>query len=369
MIHVIEAAPVGMIKINPAGKIVLVNREIERLFQYPRAELLGGTVDILIPPAGMPSHPERMRGFIANPDHRHMSAGKDLIGRRRDGSEFPIDVALNPVDTDEGRFVIISVIDVTEQRRAKAELERLNASLAEKNAELEQFVLTISHDLKSPVVTIMGYIGHLRRDIQTGREEELPVYAERIEAAAVRLKQKIDDLMRLSRIGREVQSPQRVDLVERAAAAIESKRTEFAQKGIVTCLNIDHPSAWCDPRHVDQILDNLLGNALKYGCTSPTPQIWVRTWQEGPDRVVLCVEDNGSGIDPRYTDRVFDLFWRLPSQAEGTGIGLAIVRRIASTYHGRAWVESLPGKGARFCVTLPVSDPATPLNEIAAPHA
>ncbi|MBI1191490.1 MAG: PAS domain S-box protein [Tepidisphaera sp.] len=358
MIHVIEAAPVGMIKVDSSGTIVLVNREIERMFQYPRQELLGGQVDVLIPLRYKGSHAALMARYAARPDHRKMGEGRDLTGRRRDGTEFPIDVALNPVETAEGRFVIASVIDVTEQRRSQAELRRLNESLAQKNAELEQFVLTISHDLKSPIVTIMGYIGHLRRDIQVGRDDELPVYAERIEGAAVRLKQKIDDLMRLSRIGREAHCPQEVSLVERAAAAIEARRPEFVQLGASVRLNIEEPTAWCDPQHIDQILDNLLGNAIKYGCTNPSPQICVRSWRAGDEHIGISVEDNGAGIDPRYADRIFDLFWRLPSKAEGTGVGLSIVRRIASLYHGKTWVETSPGNGAKFSVTLPSKPPA-----------
>lgn len=370
MIHVIEAAPVGMIKVDAQGKIILVNRELERMFQYSREEMLGSSLDMLIPERYRPEHSGHMSRFAEKPAHRQMGIGRDLRGRRRDGSEFPIDVALNPVEMPTGPCVIASVIDVTEQRRAKAELERLNATLAEKNAELERFVLTVSHDLKSPLVTILGYIGHLRRDVEQSRHEELSAYASRIEAAAHRMKQKIDDLLKLSRIGRGTSIGREVDLLERVSAAIAARRDEIGAKQITVSVDLQSPTVWCDPGHVDQILDNLLGNAIRYGCTAKTPQINIRSRSHSHAWVELSVEDNGVGIDPKYAERVFELFQRLSTEGDGTGVGLAIIRRIAGTYGGRAWVESMPGQGAKFRISLPRLEPSgAPVEDRANPGA
>lgn len=353
ILSVLEAAPVGMIKVDLFGKILLTNRELERMFQYTRQELLGASLELLIPQRYHKAHAGHMRSFSAAPSTRAMGAGRELFGRRRDGTEFPIDVALNHVHSESERSVIASVIDSTEQRRAKAELERLNASLEQKNSELERFVFTVSHDLKAPIVTILGYLGHLRKDLECSRYTELPEFAARIQSASERMRHKIDDLLKLSRIGRESSAPQQTRVQDVLDAVIRDHDEELTKRGIQVHTRLEAKTLWCNPQHFEQVIENLLGNAIRYGATSADPQIEVWTQPTSDGGVELGVDDNGVGIDARHAEKIFELFQRLSTDGDGTGVGLAIVRRIAHWYGGKAWVEPAPGNGGKFRMRFP----------------
>lgn len=360
VLSVLEAAPVGMIKVDAAGTIVLTNRELERMFGYSREQLLGAALEVLIPERYRAIHGEHVRAFSSSPATRPMGAGQELYGRRRDGTEFPIDVALNYVRNGTERCVIASVIDVTEERRAKAELLRLNETLEQKNAELERFVFTVSHDLKAPIVTIMGYLGHLRRDVAREAYADLPEYATRIQAASERMRHKIDDLLRLSRIGRETASAQFTSVQDVVDAVVRDHEAELATRGVRVQPHVEAKRIWCDPQHLEQVVENLLANAIRYGTSDPTPRIEIWTREDSAGGVVLGVDDNGPGVEPRYAEKIFDLFQRLSPGGDGTGVGLAIVRRIANWYGGRAWVEPAPGKGGRFRMYFPPHTDAAP---------
>jgi len=354
ILSVLEAAPVGMIKVDPSGRILLTNRELERMFLYPRSALIGSSLEMIIPERYRSAHASHVRSYAKAPSSRPMGVGRELFGRRSNGSEFPIDVALNHVQTPTQQCVIASVIDVTEQRRAKAELERLNASLEQKNAELERFVFTVSHDLKAPIVTILGYLGHLRRDIERSQYKELPEYATRIQSASERMRHKIDDLLRLSRIGRETASAQEVPVADIINAVVRDHEDELRTRGIIVKTRLDASTVWCDPQHFEQVIENLLANAIRYGATNPHP--WINVWTREAEggSVELGVDDNGPGIEARHAEKVFELFQRLAtSKGDGTGVGLAIVRRIANWYGGKAWIEPTPGDGAKFRLLFP----------------
>ena len=241
--------------------------------------------------------------------------------------------------------------DVTERKRAEAERERLIAELEAKNAELEQFTYTVSHDLKSPLFTIRGFLGLLEEDCFSGKREKVRDDIRHIVSATETMQRLLDDLLELSRIGRITNPPEVVSLTELAeeAAALVARR--IGERGVTLDVAPAMPEAYGDRLRLREVFQNLIDNAVKFMGDQPEPRIEVRA-ERRKDRVVVCVRDNGPGIDERYHEKVFGLFERLDNTTEGTGIGLALAKRIVEVHGGKIWIES--GDGATFCFTLPV---------------
>ena len=227
------------------------------------------------------------------------------------------------------------------------------ADLAAKNAELERFAYTVSHDLKTPLVTILGFAGLAGTDLASGRSERVRQDLGRIVAAADKMHRLLDDILELSRVGRVVNPPEDVPLREIVLEAIELAKGPLGRSGAVVDVAPDLPVVRADRRRILEVFQNLVENAAKFTGGTPEPRIEIGTRQDGSERIVF-VRDNGRGIEPRFLERVFNLFEKLDPAAEGTGVGLALVRRIVEAHGGRAWAESEgPGHGATFCFTLP----------------
>ncbi len=237
------------------------------------------------------------------------------------------------------------------------ERQRLIAKLEAKNDELERFTYTVSHDLKSPLLTIHGFLGFLERDVQNDDAERVAGDVERIKGAASQMQHLIDDLLELSRIGRKAGRLEDVALAELAAEVRELLAGQIAERGAEVAIAPGLPVVRGDRVRLRQLLQNLLQNALQYLGDQPAPQIEVGTRPGEADRPgVLFVRDNGAGIDPEHQEKIFELFQRLDSGTAGTGVGLALVKRIVEVHGGRIWVESEgPGRGSTFCFTLPGS--------------
>lgn len=244
--------------------------------------------------------------------------------------------------------------EVNERRRAEAAQRKTNNALREKNREMEQFGYTVSHDLKSPLVTIMGFVGLLREDVEARRFKEADDSIGRIEGATRRMSQLIDDLLALSRVGRAMQTPVEVDVRQMVHSIAEGLAPRLEAAGATLEVQPDVPRVPADAERLREALDNLLTNAIKYGCTAAVPKITVGGNVVG-DEARLFVKDNGPGIAAEYHERIFELFQRLQNGGEGTGVGLAIVAKIAAAHGGRAWVESSPGQGSVFWLALPVA--------------
>jgi PAS domain S-box-containing protein len=337
----LESAPDAMVIVDSDGKIVVVNAQTERLFGHDRQELLGRHIEMLIPERFRDRHREHRSGSFT-----------DLYGLRKDGTEFPVDISLRPFDTEDGALVISAIRDVTERKLAEEAIDRAHAELARKNTELEQFVRTVSHDLKSPIVTIQGFIGHLKRDAESGRADRLDSFAQHIEDAAARMRQSIDDLLELSRIGHVTMKPEITSTLDLVQRVVKDHAEEINAKHVSVEIQSDLPPVFGDPAQLIQVFDNLVANALRYGCSSDAPQIRIgASTEEGEVR--LFVHDNGPGIPPQYQQRIFGLFEQFGERGEGTGVGLAIVQRIVEFHRGRVWVESATGQGATFWVAFP----------------
>jgi len=227
------------------------------------------------------------------------------------------------------------------------------ADLAAKNAELERFNYTVSHDLKTPLVTIRGFAGLAGTDLVAGRHEAVRKDLGRIVAAADKMHRLLDDLLELSRIGRVVHPPEDFPLGALVKEALELLKGQLEPRGVVVAVAPDLPVVRADRRRLLEVLQNLIENAARFSSAEPRPRIEVG-WRQEPAGRVFYVRDNGIGIEPRFLERVFGLFEKLDPASEGTGVGLALVRRIVEAHGGRAWAESEGlGRGSTLCFTLP----------------
>ncbi|NKQ34513.1 MAG: PAS domain S-box protein [Chloroflexi bacterium] len=244
--------------------------------------------------------------------------------------------------------------EITERKRAEQEREQLITELEAKNKELEQFTYTVSHDLKSPLISIRGFLGLLERDMANGDEERVARDVSRIYGASERMLVLLEDLLALSRIGRFTNPPKEILFHTLAQEVIDTMSGQIMGKNVrVDILAPPDLLIYGDPVRLAELLQNLVDNALKFMGSQPQPCIEIGAEQQ--DGEVLCyVRDNGLGIAPQYQKRIFNLFERLDKSVPGTGVGLALVQRIVAFHHGRIWVESAgEGQGATFYFTLP----------------
>jgi len=242
---------------------------------------------------------------------------------------------------------------IRELKLAKEQREALIRQLEDKNAELERFTYTVSHDLKSPLITIKGFLGLAQGDAAKGDAVQMKSDMERIANAADKMSMLLDELLEFSRIGRIVNPAQRVSLAELAREAVELTLGQIQNRGVQVEIASDLPVASVDRSRFLQVLENLIDNAVKFMGDQPEPKVRIGVRYSG-DEAVCCVSDNGMGIDLRYRDKIFGLFEKLDPKSQGTGVGLAIVKRVIEIHGGRIWIESEGvGKGATVCFTVP----------------
>lgn len=255
-----------------------------------------------------------------------------------------------------GRPLMIALVrDVTKRKQVEHERERLIAELEAKNAELERFTYTVSHDLKSPLVTIKGFLGLLEKDVANGNAHRIEQDIQRIKVATDRMDQLLRELLELSQIGRVVNETETVSLSELAHEAITLVAGQIADRGVEVVITPDIPNVVGDRLRLLEVFQNLIDNAVKFMGTQPAPCIEIGALEK--DGETLCyVRDNGAGVDSKYHEKVFGLFERLDTRSEGTGIGLALVKRIIEVHGGRIWLESEGlGRGSTFFFTLPTA--------------
>jgi PAS domain S-box-containing protein len=341
----VEASPHGMLMIDPEGRIVLVNREIERMFGYGREELLGQSVEMLVPLSQRGHHPDLREGFTADPHSRPMGAGRDLHARRKDGVEFPVEIGLNPIRSEQGVSVLASVVDIGPRKRAEEELRR-------SNEELEQFAYVASHDLQEPLRTVASFVQLLARRYRDRLDSDGMEFIDFAVGGVTRMQRLIEDLLRFSRVGTRGAPLAAVDSAAVVATVIDTLRAAIDESA--ASIETGHlPCVLADRRQVEQLLTNLVGNAIKFHGAEP-PRVRIDAVEDGR-WWRFTVRDNGIGIEPQYFERIFVIFQRLHGRDDypGTGVGLAICKKIVERHGGRIWVESAPGAGATFVFTLP----------------
>jgi PAS domain S-box-containing protein len=355
----LQSAPDAMVIVNQKGEIVLVNSQTERLFGYSTAELLNSKVEILIPDRYRGRHLGHRSGFFGDPKLRPMGAGLELYARRKDGTEFPVEISLSPLRTKEGMLVSSAIRDVTERKTVEEALQRnrnnlaqSNAELAAANKELEAFSYSISHDLRAPLRGIDGFSQALLEDYSDRFDDTGKQYLRRVRTGAQRMAALIDDLLELSRITRAEIHRQPIDLSEIARSVTQELASQAPTRHVEFVI-APGLQAEADAPLMRTVLENLLGNAWKF--TSRCPQARIEFGRAQANGMsAFFVRDNGAGFDPAYASRLFGAFQRLHAAAEfpGTGVGLASVQRVIHRHGGRVWAKSAVNQGASFFFTL-----------------
>ena len=257
---------------------------------------------------------------------------------------------ITPVGPD---LVLAMVRDVSLRHWAESERERLIDELEAKNAELERFTYTVSHDLKSPLITIKGFLGFIREDTAQGNLQRLETDIRRISDAADKMQRLLGDLLELSRIGRLTNKPELVETNNLVREVLDYLHGRIHAANATVQVEEALPLIFGDRQRIFEVFQNLIDNSAKFMGDQPNPCIEIGQRGEADGKPVFYVRDNGLGIAHEYKDRIFGLFNKLDAQTEGTGIGLTLVKRIIEFHGGRIWVDSSPGGGATFFFTLP----------------
>jgi PAS domain S-box-containing protein len=368
--QLIDAAPDAIVAVDAKGTIVLVNQQVEPLFGYRRDELLGQSVEVLVPERLRRSHMRDRQGYVEAPRVRSMGSYRVLYARRKDGTEFPADISLSPAQAG-GSVTYAAIRDVTDRQRLlgqleerTAQLERVNADLknrseelARSNAELETFAYVASHDLSEPLRAISGPIGLLARRYGGQLDPEADQLIHFVVDGAQRMQTMIDDLLAYSRVGRVERRTQPVDFNMVLDTVLTVLRPTVNDKAAT--ISVERlPVLVGEATQLSQVCQNLVSNALKFTAPGVTPRVKVGA-EQCDEGWRFSVTDNGIGIEARYRERIFGMFKRLNARDEypGTGIGLALAKKIIERHGGRIGVEDAPsGDGSRFWFVLPAGE-------------
>lgn len=336
--HVVESVPTGVIMLDAQGRIILVNRELESMFAYRREELLGQPVELLLPERYREGHRHLRRDYLVDPTPRAMGAGRELFGRRKDGSEFPVEIGLNPTPVAGGTAVVASVVDISERKHMELDLRQANANL-------EEFTYVASHDLKSPLRGIADLVEWISEDMGKDKPAEVAHNLERVGLRIKRLEHLIDDLLAYARAGRTATEQSNVVVSQLIDGILE---IQSAPPGFRFEVQAQVPPFRTARVPLETALRNLIGNAVKHHDRN---QGLIRIGVEADDGYyVFSIADDGPGIPPKARDRMFKLFQTLTTaERGGSGIGLALTKRLVESHGGRIQFEAQETpRGATF---------------------
>jgi PAS domain S-box-containing protein len=322
------------------------------MFGYAEAEVTGKNVSLLMPSPYRDEHDGYLARFLATGEKRIIGIGREVVGRRKDGTEFPIYLAVAEIRLGESRMFTGIIRDITEAKRAAERQAHLVTSLEASNKELESFSYSVSHDLRSPLRAIDGFSRILQEDYAGKLDDESRRLLGVIRDNSQKMGRLIDDLLEYSRLGRKPLSTVEIDmkrLVEEVLGELQVSG-EKPPRLVLGAL----PPARGDAMLVKQAWANLMGNAIKFSSKREQPVIEVSGHESGAESV-YCVKDNGAGFDMQYYNKLFSVFQRLHRAEEfpGTGVGLAIVQRVITRHGGRVWAEGKVNEGATFYFALP----------------
>lgn len=341
---VVESAPNALIMTGPEGKITLVNSQAEKLFGYSRNELLGQTIEMLIPERIRSKHVSYRSQFFAEPATRAMGAGRDLFGLRKDGTEVPVEIGLNPIKTDEGAFVLASIIDITERRTLEKKIVN-----AESMAAVGSMVTIVSHEIRNPLGSIVMAAKALARG-SLSQEDHAQVVSV-LSNESQRLSATLEDFLQFARPREPKLEIGDINATtHEVLLAVKSDDNLIGKAVVKESLDRSLPGVPFDPAQIRQVLWNIIRNGLQAldGKGSLEVETEVRSGQ-----VLIHIKDSGPGIPKDQMDKLFMPFYT--TKTKGTGLGLPISRKIVRSHGGDIQVSSDPGRGSRFSVVLPVS--------------
>lgn len=357
----LESAPDAMVIVATDGRIALVNRQAEHLFGYERDDLLDQPIEVLVPDRFRDRHRIHRGRYFHGPGIRPMGAGLELFGLRSDDSEFPVEISLSPIETEEGVLVAAAIRDVTDRKRAQEQLERALASerdaaeqLRQADSVKDQFLSIVSHELRTPLAAISGFTEILLDDV--GLDDDRRHLLSRVAAQTVEMGAMVEQLLDFSRLeaGRIAVDLHPNRLQELVQSCIDALASALASHTVV--VSVPDVGVVADSHAAGRILTNLLTNAAKFSPTATKIEVSARVDR---DTVVVEVSDEGPGIPQDAVDQVFERFFQssLTPARRGVGIGLSIAKRYAELQGGDIWVESELGAGATFSFSLPLHGP------------
>lgn len=347
---IVDTAVDAIITIDEHGIIDSFNPAAERLFGYVLAEVLGKNVTLLMPSPYHEEHDGYLQRYRASGEKRIIGIGREVVAQRKDGTTFPIDLAVSEMHVGGRRLFTGLVHDITQRKAAEARQERLIRELEGANEELKNFAYVVSHDLKAPLRGIGSLADWLVADQAERMDDEGREYLRLITQRVRRLDGLIDGILQYSRVGRIRETLVAVDLNQLLREVIDL----LAPPAHITITVADKlPTIWTEKTRIQQVFQNLLSNAVKY-MDKPKGEIRVDCVPAG-EEWEFSVSDNGPGIDVRHHKRIFQLFQTLAprDKVESTGVGLALVKKIVELYGGKVWLESEAGVGSTFYFTLP----------------
>lgn len=348
----LESLAQGVIVIDKSLNILLANSRAKQMFGYSSKEILGKPHDLLVPYRFRGNHMNLMLHYFKAPKIRPIGIGMDLFGLRKDGTEFPVEISLSFVNTPNGLLVMSLVSDITIRKQIELALRERADELARVNKDLESFSYSVSHDLKAPINTLLGFGRLIQEDYRGKLDNTLNNYLKRIEKSTTQMKSLIDDILNLSKISRQEMKKQHINLSQIALSIISDLQTSQPHRKVKVNIR-DNISASVDKNLIHIALSNLLGNAWKFTEKTSDARIWFDK-QIINGKSIYSIKDNGAGFDMKRAEHLFTPFRRLHSDQDfsGTGVGLAIVERVIERHGGRIWAEGEINKGATFFFTL-----------------
>ncbi len=360
----LEQVPNPVLLVGSDGRIVLANPAAGALLGYAPEALAGREIEVLLPPERREGHREMRDRYLEAPDPRPMGIGRDLVAVHRDGTEIPVEISLGPIAREGGVVVAATLLDLRERRRSETELAGYTRELERSNRELEEFAYVASHDLQEPLRKVRAFADRLELALPAELDPKARDSLDRMRRAATRMQGLIEGLLAFSRVTTRARAPERVDLGKVFEGVLSDLSVAIEESGARVV--VPHlPAVSADPLQMGQLFQNLLANAMKFRDPGRAPEIRVEAevvelekdprTRLRPRRVRITVADNGIGFEDRYAERIFEVFQRLHGAGEypGSGIGLAICRKIAERHGGSIRASGRPGEGARFTVELP----------------
>lgn len=352
---VVESAPNAFIMSDSSGIIQLVNEQAEKMFGYDRDEFIGQKIELIVPNSLKSTHHNNRNSYHKAPSSRYFGEGSELYATRSDKTEFPVEIGLTPIRTENDTMVLASIIDITERKKQESIINQQMIELKIKNQEMEQFNYIASHDLQEPLRTLSNYIVLLEEDYPEQIDDEIKIHLKTMDNAISRMKLLVRSILDFGRLGRD----KKLAYIN-SKTIVDNVITDLGS--LIDCtsatiiIDTDLPEFYGYEIELRQLFQNLINNALKFRKKDITAKINIGSVKpkDKKETYEFYIKDNGIGIDSRYNNRIFEIFKRLNKESEfaGDGVGLANCKKIAEMHGGKIWVESTLGVGSTFKFTI-----------------